>query len=162
LATITRDPVPELRPLSPGLFFTSGRNAIATADVDSDGHDDLVVSSGTGELTVVGVDEHGPKELGTVLTTRGQGDPGGYGNALSVGDFTGDGLLDLAVRDAVDQQVILLRQSTDHPGTLDAAEVTLPSYYRSGFADLDGDRRDDLITYGGTAGNLFYANPGDP
>jgi hypothetical protein len=158
-ATLTRGPEPVLEPIVPALY-SSFYAPFATADLDSDGHEDILAVR-DGQLAVIRVGEDGPKDLGTLLTTRGQGDPGGYGNALSVGDFTGDGQADLAIRDAAAQALTLVRQSHDQPGTLDAAEVRLPGYYRSGLADLDGDRRDDLITYG-ARGGLYYPAPFAP
>jgi hypothetical protein len=154
---LTRGPVPELVPLVPALY-QSVYGPFATADLDSDGHEDILARK-VYDLAVIRVDERGPRDLGTLLSTRGQGDQGGYGNAFSVGDFTGDDLLDLAVRDTASHEVTLLRQATDAPGTLDPAEVTLPGYTRSGLADLDGDRRADLITYTDN-GSLFYPDPG--
>jgi hypothetical protein len=160
LARLGRGPAPQLSLLSPA-YYSDVNDDFSTADVDGDGHEDLLIG-GHGGVVALRFDEHGPRDLGTLLSPRGADDPGGFGNALSVGDFSGDGRPDLAVRDNVTHEIALLRQSADHPGTLDPGEVTLPGYTRSGFADLDGDRRDDLITYGGTAGSLFYPDPGEP
>jgi hypothetical protein len=156
LAEITPGSPDGPRPLEPR-FFPRLNHVLAVADVDSDGHDDLVVT-GFGPTAVIRMGDHGPIDLGTRLTTRGTAETGGYGNELALGDFTGDGLLDLANRDSVAHTVTLTAQSTELPGTMAAREWTLGAWNFSGLADLDGDRRADLITYGNDA-SLVYLDP---
>jgi hypothetical protein len=152
-------PHPELRALPWGAFSLLG-SGFAVADVNSDGHEDLLSLDYQG-TTVVRFDEHGPMDLGTLLTPRGKGEDGGFGNQVAIGDFDGDDLPDLAIRDSADGQIILRRQASDAPGTLAPDEVAVNGLYSSALADVDGDRRADLVTYGENA-SLFYLDPAAP
>jgi hypothetical protein len=151
-------PQPEARSLPWGAFELGYGSAVA--DVNSDGHDDLIAAT-VGGTTVIRFGEHGPIDLGTLLTPRGKGEGGGFGNQVAIGDFDGDELPDLAIRDSADRQIILKRQSSDAPGTLAADEVAVTGYYSSALADVDGDRRADLVTYGENE-SLFYLDPAAP
>jgi hypothetical protein len=154
---LTHGPRPELRPLPFGLGGPA--SPFVVADVNSDGHDDLLAMGP--DITVVRFDEHGPMDLATLLTPRGSGDPGGFGNEVSIGDFDGDDLPDLAIRDSADGQMILKRQAGAAPGTLAPDEIAVAGLYSSALADVDGDRRADLVTYGENE-SLFYLDPGAP
>jgi hypothetical protein len=155
---VTHGPHPELHVLPWGHFLDCGYT-FAVADVNSDGHEDLVALSC--DTTVVRFDDHGPMDLGIALTSRGTGEDGGFGNQVAIGDLDGDDLPDLAIRDSADGQFILRRQSSEMPGTLAPDEVAVSGRYSSALADVDGDRRADLVTYGENA-SLFYLDPTAP
>lgn len=93
----------------PGELFGA---LLATGDLDGDGFDDLVVgaprdregrAAGAGTVTVFYGSRTGPRLDGQLLSENVGGTPGTaepfdqFGNALAIGDFTGDGLDDLAV-----------------------------------------------------------------
>ena len=116
---------------------------LAVADVDGDGHDDLVVPLGIGAVTVFkGDGDGGFAQL--------PGHPVAVGESterVTTGDVDGDGALDLAVTDVLGRQVhVLLGDGTggftaapDSP--FDAGQMVLQAV----LADLDGDGDDDLV-----------------
>jgi hypothetical protein len=149
---------PEVRDLHWG-HMRDGAYSFGVADVNSDGHEDLI-ALGYDQATIR-FDEHGPIDLPVRLTSQGVGDQGTFGNVLAVGDFNGDDLPDLAIRDSAAGQVILRAQSEAAPGTLAPEQTAVTGWYSSALADVDGDRRADLVTYGDND-SLFYLDPTAP
>jgi FG-GAP-like repeat len=77
----------------PGLHSGVGRGLVARADIDGDGNDDLIVagySNGT-LMTLMGVGD-GTFHLGTTFESGAS-----TLSAVAVGDFSGDGAVDLAL-----------------------------------------------------------------
>ncbi|MFT4621722.1 MAG: hypothetical protein ACI8PZ_000374 [Myxococcota bacterium] len=148
---------------------TLGR-AVATADIDGDGRQDLLIGADRADkgFTNVGsVAIHAAVPGGFFQTTPwrtlyGQLAFGRFGSAIAVCDFDGDGLLDLAVG-ALDESDIAVAEPVDDEGGVhifrgdpaglaDQADFVLFGGARGGHlgtalatGDLDGDGRCDLV-----------------
>ncbi|MEQ1567868.1 MAG: VCBS repeat-containing protein [Myxococcota bacterium] len=136
-----------------------GIGALAHGDLDGDGVDDLVVSQGLGS------DQSGQRTfvltnlVGGALTDAPISLAARYGDALgtdvTVGDFDGDGQLDLAT--AIVSREVPSERVAVFTGPLgagdgsedDAAAIWLPptsnTWVNLGAGDLDADGRDDLV-----------------
>jgi len=145
--------------LTPSVAFTpqttfaagSGPSAVATADFNGDGRPDLVV-----------VNQNTPGGTVSVLlntTARGAGAPtfaapvtfavGNYPDAVVVGDFNGDGKLDLAVVNNQDGTVSVLLNTTPVGATVPsfAGQVTFAvgsNPVSVAMGDFNGDGKFDL------------------
>ncbi len=127
------------------------------ADVNNDGSDDLVVlRSGTGEIWVLLSDHSGafiPMLWGSFPAYGGRRwvDP-------RVGDFSGDGILDIAVRDAVHGElwVGVSDESLQWTGAK-WGEIPAARWTNVLVGDFTGDGRDDLAFINGTDGTVWVA-----
>lgn len=142
------------------------RGGLACGDLNGDFTPDLAVAGGRGQLVkVLLADPSAPGTFPTEITS----DTGQYGaTQLALGDFNGDGVLDLAV--AMDDQVGLMLGEAAAPGVGSGSFAT-PSPIQLGgrvshlaVADLNGDGALDLVavTAGGGAilrGNLTAGVP---
>ena len=130
---------------SPGIsyFFST-----ATADLNGDGHLDLIVGTYSGINVLLG---NGDGTFGqpTFYAVPGTEDISG----LSLADFNGDGHLDIAVAGADD--AVVLPGNGD--GTFGAALSFATGFHGTTsavhFADLNGDGRPDLVVAGNENGN---------
>lgn len=122
---------------------------VAPADVDADGAGDtIVVDRAAGETVVLLSDPDDRSGLGDIATWSRSG----YGSAKVVrGDFTGDGLADLAL---VEVDEVRVAASTGE-GFADPEawlDPSLPEKFKVTTGDFDADGRDDLafLTGAGT------------
>lgn len=126
----------------------SGANfAIAVADLNGDGNPDVIVDDATGlaprnVIVLLGKGD-GTFEAPARYTTGGSGN-----GSIVVGDFNGDGKLDLAVVNESDNTISLLMGNGD--GTFQAGKVVTGSLATDGFlgsmvgADFNHDGKLDL------------------
>ena len=141
--------------------------AIAAGDLDGSGHVDLVVTTpratpgvpDTGEIAIL---RHDPSRPGAFLAAQIL-QTGGSGDAVAIGDVTGDGRADIVVADASvsDAHVILFAQSTT--GTFSAPPVSLSIGANRGsndvtIHDMDGDGRADIVMAVSDGVAILYDN----
>jgi uncharacterized delta-60 repeat protein len=176
---------------SPGFIFAgTDAQALVAADFNRDGLIDLAVTV-DGPHGSVALLLNDPTHPGTFLlpiTLDAGLDSAQTPRSLTVADFNGDGLPDLAVGSGIDRAVTILLNDPNHPGQfLPAASFALPvapefgaSVYMVGqtllAADLNRDGRPDLVVasvVGTTPSTLVYgiagvevllndSNPGGP
>jgi len=142
---------PAIKTPVPGAYY-----GIAVADLNGDGNPDVVTGDSTGSS---------PRNV-NVLLGKGDGtfaapvrySTGGSGEGqIALGDFNGDGKLDIAVVNQADSTISLLLGNGD--GTFQAAKIVTPALASNGFlgylvaADFNGDGKLDLAVpdYGGSA-----------
>jgi hypothetical protein len=126
--------------------------AVAIGDLDGDGRPDLAVAnSGSASVSVF-------SNVASVLTA---GSPaarvdfatGAAPQAVAIGDLDGDGRPDLAVANAADNSVSVLRNvsTTGAPAFAEKVDVaTAANPVALAVGDLDGDGRPDLATANGS------------
>jgi len=142
--------------------------ALAAGDLDGSGHVDLVVTSPrtmpgvlhSGEIAIL---RHDPSHAGAFLAAQTIA-TGGGGDAVSIGDVTGDGHADIVVADSSlrDAQVVLFAQSSTSPGTF-LAPVSLSLGVNRGsndvtIHDIDGDGRNDIVMAVSDGVAILYDN----
>jgi hypothetical protein len=140
--------------------------ALAAGDLDGSGHVDLVVTTpratpgvpDTGEIAIL---RHDPSHPGAFLAAQIL-PTGGSGDAVAIGDVTGDGRADIVVADASisDAQVILFAQSAT--GAF-SAPVALSIGANRGsndvtIHDMDGDGRADIVMAVSDGVAILYDN----
>jgi hypothetical protein len=156
-------------PTAPGANYLSPASypagtdlkALVAADFNGDGLLDLAVTTADGPHGSVAVLLDDPQHHGTflppVLYDAGF-THGGSPTSLVVADFDGDGLPDLAVVNAQDDTVNVLRNDPSHPGQfLPAVSFALPSGTQPQCvlaADLNRDGRPDLVVTSLLSGRL--------
>jgi hypothetical protein len=111
--------------------------AVAAADLDGDGHSDLVVSAGGSLLVLLG------KGDGTFAAA--QPVPGGAASAIAAVDLDGDHRIDLIVSSAGGSVSTVLLNAG---GGVFRPAGTVPASGQLRVADLDGDRIPDLLVFG--------------
>jgi len=141
--------------------------ALAAGDLDGSGHVDLVVTSpratpgvpDTGEIAIL---RHDPSHPGAFLPAQILA-TGGSGDAVAIGDVTGDGRADIVVADSSisDAHVILFPQSAS--GTFSAPPVSLSLGANRGsndvtLHDMDGDGVDDIVMAVSDGVAIIYDN----
>jgi hypothetical protein len=135
---------------------------LCVGDLDGDGRPDLVatipaseppVPNGIGASGGLSILRQDPALRGRFLPAVWV-KTGGAADAAVLLDWTGDGLVDVAVADGVrvNSRILLLPQSPNPPGTL-LAPIPVPVGTGHGFrdlavADVDGDGRPDLVLAG--------------
>jgi hypothetical protein len=141
--------------------------ALAAGDLDGSGHVDLVVTTpqatpGVADSGEIAILRHDPSHPGAFLAAQILA-TGGSGDAVAVGDVTGDGRADIVVADASisDAHVILFAQSTT--GTFSAPPVSLSLGANRGsndvtIHDIDGDGRNDIVMAVSDGVAILYDN----
>jgi hypothetical protein len=143
-----------LGPVTVGHSITSG----SVADIDGDGHLDLIVGNGTSQPAVpraVSVAYgHGDGTFDTAVDL----DFGSTGASVVAGDFDGDGRPDLLLRRDNAASVVVLNAGAGHfrnPVTV----ANLQQYFDDG--DINGDGKDDFVEiFFGTDAlvRIFFSN----
>jgi VCBS repeat protein/putative metal-binding protein len=138
------------------LEHTLGPSALAAADLDRDGHADLVATNAaTREVSVLLGDGHGGFGAERHFPAGRDVSPSGVDidAALAVADLDGDAIPDLAVTSDESTEVAVLRgvgDGTFRPQTLYATGGGATSVVA---ADVDEDHRPDLVV-GNSAGDV--------
>jgi hypothetical protein len=129
--------------------------ALAAGDLDASGHVDLVATvpisapgmAASGEISIL---RHDPTHPGAFLTAQTLA-TGGGGDAVAIGDVTGDGRADIVVADSDTTlaHVVLFVQSSTSPGTF-TGPVSLSLGANRGsndvaVHDMDADGRNDIV-----------------
>jgi hypothetical protein len=147
---------------SPGVFAAPVRYpigpdpwALAAGDLSGTGHVDLVATSpstmpGVPDSGQISILLHDPSHPGAFLAVQNLA-TGGGGDAVAIGDVTGDGHADIVVADGSisDANAFLFVQSATSPGTF-AAAVALSLGANQGandvtIHDMDADGRNDIV-----------------
>lgn len=139
-------------------------NAVATADFNGDGIPDLAVSnsnSGATDLTILL-----GKGDGTFSRVSTSPTVGLYPDSIAVGDFNGDGFVDLAVSSVDDDKVTILLGNGDGTFTSAPALSTTNIPQSVAAADFNGDGIPDLAvvassSIGGGSSVLIFLGKGD-
>jgi hypothetical protein len=143
----------------------AGPASMAVADFNGDGRADLAVSSGTGSssnpMTLTVLLGNGDGSFNSASQTCGVVDAG----SIAVGDFNGDGRLDLAVggdapSDQYEQDGLVTLLLGNGDGTFRASPFNVPLTGVPGsiaVADFNGDGKLDFIV-----GTIGYPAPTDP
>jgi hypothetical protein len=140
--------------------------ALAAGDLDGSGHVDLVATTpnatpgmpNTGEISIL---RHDPAHPGAFLAAQILGSGGG-GDAVAIGDVTGDGRADIVVADGSinSAHVILFAQNA-------AGAFTTPLSISLGVSrgsndvtvhDMDGDGRADIVMAVSDGAAILYDN----
>ncbi|MGW1837454.1 FG-GAP-like repeat-containing protein [Streptomyces sp. BBFR2] len=133
----------------------AAEKTVLKEDFNGDGYDDLAVGApGTegnaGYLTVVHGSAHGPDpKTRTVIDARTPGIPsveGRFGDTLVARDLDGDGVTDLAVLVAGQEDTLLALWGTKGKGISGEGAVVLGHADKAVGGDFDGDGHQDLFT----------------
>lgn len=139
---------------APAVFTIPGAaTSMARGDFDGDGNLDLAVAHfGSNEVSVSLGDGLG--EFAPAATFALGGFPASYPSSLTVGDFDGDGNLDLAVSNVVSDNVLVLL-GDGAGGFVPSPAVPVGMNPRSiAVGDFDGDGNPDLVVTTEAAGNV--------
>jgi hypothetical protein len=148
-----------------GTFPTSGSSSfnsggpcpftVLAADLNSDGKLDLAVANFSTSGTNAAVNIFLGNGDGT-FTTAGSYDPGSTGIA-ALGDFNGDGIMDIAVSDSSGMGVDILLGNGNGTFRVAGSSIPLPDYVGSIYVtDLNLDGKQDLVVASGGQGGYFY------
>jgi FG-GAP-like repeat len=136
---------------------TFGVAAVAVADVDGDGRNDvIIVDQDSNEVIVL---LQSPAAPGTFLPPHSYPMPGsGQHSRIVAADLNGDGHPDLVV-DGTDDMLVLL-QDASHPGTFLPADLYAAPIGADGLgvADLNGDGLPDIVTSSGSGSERSLVN----
>jgi len=140
--------------------------ALAAGSLDGSANVDLVVTSpftGSADSGEIAILQHDPAHPGAFLAAQILA-TGGRGDAVAIGDVTGDGHPDIVVADAsvVDSHAILFVQSATSPGTF-AAPLSLSLGTNRGsndvtIHDMDNDGIADIVLATSDGAAILYDN----
>jgi hypothetical protein len=145
----------------------AGDRAVLAGDVDGDGRSEIVIldrSTGTWSIGKVALDRYPRRYLDPIVPAVALNSwAAGDGWVSLLGDFNGDGRKDAAVEDSVSGafQVALSDGASFHPSTTDTGD---PVWLRGSplgampfAADMNGDRRDDILLYDSANGRWLVS-----
>jgi hypothetical protein len=151
---------PVLYPIGPDPW------AIAAGDLFGTGKTDLVVvipKQGGPSSGAISILRHDPANPGAFLPSQTVA-TGAGGDAVAIGDVTGDGVADLAVADGIiaNAHAIVLAQNSAGSGSF-LAPVSLPLGANRGsndiaIHDMDGDGRNDIVLATSDGAAILYQN----
>jgi fibronectin type 3 domain-containing protein len=134
---------------SAGLSSGAEAHSVALADIDADGKLDVIVTNYTdNSLSVFRNLSSGPG--GILFDSRVVFPTGQRPVTIAIRDVDGDGKLDIAVANAWDVNVSVLR-NTSSPGVINASSLAAPVNFSTPGAnamtlcDMDGDDKPDMI-----------------
>ncbi|MGC2163812.1 MAG: FG-GAP-like repeat-containing protein [Silvibacterium sp.] len=139
----------------------NGPSALAVADFNGDGVPDLAVANSTDNTLVIFLGN--PDQPGTFVTLGSPTSVGWSPDALTVGDFNRDGILDIAVANFWDNSVSVLLGSSTDPGKFTVGQTISVGQGPTGIvsADFNGDGFPDLAVANFTD-NTVWILTGDP
>ena len=126
--------------------------AVAIADIDGDGRNDLVITDPDGNALVVLLQD--PAAAGHFLAPRTTTLPSGMGAAIAIADLNGDGLPDVVTSGSDGVAVFL--QDPQRPGQFTPAQSYGAPLTADGVAivDVDGDGLPDVVTSSGVSSEV--------
>ncbi len=125
---------------TPGSSVGSGTGALATADFNSDGFQDLAVLNGS-QLLVFNGQGHGLFSSATVYNV-----PTPHPSSLLVGDFNGDGSSDLVTGDATNGKLAVILNDGDGNFLAPTLLNGGPDVRSVAVGDFNGDGQQDIAT----------------
>jgi hypothetical protein len=146
-------------PLGPENVGVSHGSGIG--DLNGDGRDDVVTTSGWFESPPHPTEDPWPWHPDYQFTPYGSDKPGGAGLPMLVADVNGDGLSDLIIGSDHGYGLAWYEQKMDGSQRTFVRhwiETDYPTFHTMVLADLDGDGRPELIT----GKQLLAHNGGDP
>lgn len=127
-----------------------GSPAVAIADIDGDGHNDVVITDQDAAVVIVLLQN--AAALGQFLPARRFAVPSATGASVVVADLDGDGHPDIVTGGGT---VAVLLQDGAHPGNfLAASGYPASSSYVVAVADIDGDGHPDIVTNSGISSTV--------
>jgi hypothetical protein len=124
-----------------------GSPAVAIADIDGDGRNDVVITDQDAAVVIVLLQSAAAP--GQFLPARRFAVPSGTGTSAVVADLDGDGHPDIVTGGGT---VAVLLQDGAHPGNFHAASsYPASSSYVVAVADVDGDGHPDIVTNSGVS-----------
>src|ERR1041384_5684396 len=139
--------------------FSTPPMFVVAADFDNDGKLDLVVAN-SADSNIYFVHGDGAGNFSGPVATSAALDLGSFSHAIAVGDFDGDGKLDLAVTNSQSNVVSILLGNGDGTFQAPPAPLTLPNVNKPSsvaVGDFDGDGKLDLAL---ADGNTVLVVPG--
>jgi len=127
----------------PGVIYGGGTpdtaiSSMVLADMDGDGHPDMVVSTNANTIHIL----HGNPDGTFATTSSGGATLNSFGTVVSVADFNSDGILDIVVADASGLGILLgtgsLNYANPVPYALGASQSTaaVADFNRDGHPDV--------------------------